>query len=399
MCFHPTSIQIYHTPEPLNIALVERRSALHWPQIHTPITLLIAPPGYGKSCLLQQWQQHSHEQKQSTAFMRLHPSANHLPTLLQALARLLHLSVIPHTLAQLYELLSQAASERNIPAVIFIDNLEALTQRQSAAALETLLTLTHHGTRFAFAGRTNQHLRLAQWQLNQQVTLLQVNDLILTKEEVPEVSSQCLDALEHWPLAVFCYAQQMAQSTQPLAKTLALLEHYFDELLDALYSPTEQRLLMISALEPHFSLESLSQLSAKQQWSHLVNQWQGDNIFLHAADKALSRFAFMPLFRNYLNKRLQQQHPVLAQRLQAKLSQAPQHHDNPTVNFTHQEQQMLAQITQGKTNKDIAAELQISEGTVKWHLHNLYRKMQVTSRAQAILKATEGFGSHYKVAL
>lgn len=52
--------------------------------------------------------------------------------------------------------------------------------------------------------------------------------------------------------------------------------------------------------------------------------------------------------------------------------------------LTQREQEVLRLILSGKTNKAIAAELFISENTVKTHVKNIYYKHDVSSRAQLI---------------
>jgi DNA-binding NarL/FixJ family response regulator len=47
------------------------------------------------------------------------------------------------------------------------------------------------------------------------------------------------------------------------------------------------------------------------------------------------------------------------------------------------EKQVLSLVVQGLPNKAIAAELAMSEGTVKSHLRNIFRKLEVGSRAAA----------------
>ena len=44
---------------------------------------------------------------------------------------------------------------------------------------------------------------------------------------------------------------------------------------------------------------------------------------------------------------------------------------------------MLALVATGKTNREIAAELTVSEHTVRRHLQNIFHKVGVTSRAAA----------------
>ncbi len=53
---------------------------------------------------------------------------------------------------------------------------------------------------------------------------------------------------------------------------------------------------------------------------------------------------------------------------------------NPFDSLTAQERTIMAKISEGKTNKEIAAELFISLSTVKTHINNLYRKLEVSSR-------------------
>ncbi len=64
--------------------------------------------------------------------------------------------------------------------------------------------------------------------------------------------------------------------------------------------------------------------------------------------------------------------------------------DKPTDNpFTEREAQVLALLTRGASNKEIAAALFISDGTVKNHVTAIFGKLGVQDRTQAALKARE----------
>jgi DNA-binding NarL/FixJ family response regulator len=51
------------------------------------------------------------------------------------------------------------------------------------------------------------------------------------------------------------------------------------------------------------------------------------------------------------------------------------------------EQEVICHLAKGRTNKEIASALFISEKTVKTHLSNIFKKLNVTCRLQAILYA------------
>lgn len=55
--------------------------------------------------------------------------------------------------------------------------------------------------------------------------------------------------------------------------------------------------------------------------------------------------------------------------------------------LTARELQVLGGLTEGKSNKEIARDLEISEPTIKLHMKTLYRKLDVANRTQAALAA------------
>lgn len=55
--------------------------------------------------------------------------------------------------------------------------------------------------------------------------------------------------------------------------------------------------------------------------------------------------------------------------------------------FTHRELQILRKISLGASNKVIASELALSNHTIKTHIYNLFKKIRVTNRIQAVIWA------------
>ncbi len=57
--------------------------------------------------------------------------------------------------------------------------------------------------------------------------------------------------------------------------------------------------------------------------------------------------------------------------------------------LTLREQEILHLLVEGNTNKQIAQELYVELPTIKWHISNIYKKLGVRTRVQAILRARE----------
>ena len=67
----------------------------------------------------------------------------------------------------------------------------------------------------------------------------------------------------------------------------------------------------------------------------------------------------------------------------------PRAGNNIVETLTLREQAVLQQIIQGKSNREIAQELYVTVSTVKWYIKQVYGKLGVRSRVQAIIRARE----------
>lgn len=77
--------------------------------------------------------------------------------------------------------------------------------------------------------------------------------------------------------------------------------------------------------------------------------------------------------------------PAIARGLTASLR--AESRDGPDAELTTRELEVLRLLGAGKTNKEIAAELQISERTARTHVSNILGKLELGSRTQAALWA------------
>jgi two-component system alkaline phosphatase synthesis response regulator PhoP len=95
--------------------------------------------------------------------------------------------------------------------------------------------------------------------------------------------------------------------------------------------------------------------------------------------------------------------PNLLARIEALLRRSKWKNENELANRTHvhiasndpinqltvREKEVLALVAKGASNSEIAEKLFVREVTVKTHLNNIFKKLNVTNRTQAVLLAMQ----------
>jgi DNA-binding NarL/FixJ family response regulator len=82
--------------------------------------------------------------------------------------------------------------------------------------------------------------------------------------------------------------------------------------------------------------------------------------------------------------------PVLLRRLLDEYVSRPEPgHISPPPELTEREVEVLRLIGRGRSNSEIAAELYLSEATVKTHVTRIFTKLRLRDRAQAVVLAYE----------
>lgn len=66
----------------------------------------------------------------------------------------------------------------------------------------------------------------------------------------------------------------------------------------------------------------------------------------------------------------------------------PVYKHTPSI-LTRREMQIITFLAMGASNQEIAEQLFVSENTVKTHLHNIFKKIEVKNRVQALIWAKE----------
>ena len=103
---------------------------------------------------------------------------------------------------------------------------------------------------------------------------------------------------------------------------------------------------------------------------------------IHAAIQAAAR-GEAPLTPKAAMELLRQRQPV------GVAGPGPDQAGRPQVDLTDRERQVLGLLASGLANKQIARRLGIAESTVKVHTGNIFRRIGVTDRTSAALRAKE----------
>ena len=83
--------------------------------------------------------------------------------------------------------------------------------------------------------------------------------------------------------------------------------------------------------------------------------------------------------------------PGIAQRVMAKVKALSVPNGESKEPLAPQERRVLALVAEGKTNKEIAGALELSEKTVGNYLSNIFQKLHVTRRSQAAVYFSKRF--------
>ena len=77
----------------------------------------------------------------------------------------------------------------------------------------------------------------------------------------------------------------------------------------------------------------------------------------------------------------------------SQLAEEPSEDKTQKLEFTPREKEILYHLTMGMTNKEISSTTHLAVDTIKTHLRNIFRKMDVKNRAQAINQGIRYFNT------
>lgn len=113
---------------------------------------------------------------------------------------------------------------------------------------------------------------------------------------------------------------------------------------------------------------------------------------IYAIEEVLSGKIYLPLA---LSSRFFE---YFQQSFREEAAKSDSDEENLLSYLTQREEEVLELLTQGVTYKGVASKLFISETTVKTHVNNIFQKLQVNDRTQAVLYAiNNGFLTKHRI--
>jgi DNA-binding NarL/FixJ family response regulator len=126
----------------------------------------------------------------------------------------------------------------------------------------------------------------------------------------------------------------------------------------------------------------------------VLTTYDGDEDIYRALQAGAQGYLLKDMFFEELEEAIRTVHagvrrlsPLVAERLAERMSESE---------LTVRELEVLHEIVNGKSNKEIASALRISEATVKSHINNILGKLGVSDRTQAVTRALQRGIVHLK---
>lgn len=134
-------------------------------------------------------------------------------------------------------------------------------------------------------------------------------------------------------------------------------------------------LILSTFLEEHYIVEGIANGAS----GYMLKDMEGDRMLAAIRDTVLGKFILPSAVAAKLAKKISQ----------TAMQQTAIATDKRLIKLTDRERDIAKLMVKGYSNRDIAAELYISEGTVRNYISNIYSKIGIIDRIQAIVHLRE----------
>jgi LuxR family transcriptional regulator, maltose regulon positive regulatory protein len=295
------------------------------------VTLVSAPPGYGKTTLLAQWHERLRAQGAAVAWLSLDEEDDEPSTLLAYLAASLDgcglalggLSDLLiegqrglSTKAALHAIL-HALDQHPTRVVLCFEDIHRLRSDRAQALLDQFIERMPASVHLLLTARSRPPLRLASLRARGELATLDASELRFTLaeaqsyfgDEAPAAWIRQLHAdSEGWPVALqlarlSLRAAPHAPAPGLVGRSADLADYLAEQVLDGLPDPLRDTLLRTSVLE-RLTGPLVDCMTGRDDGWAMLERLEHANLFLTAIDSERCWFRYHPLFAAYLRERL-----------------------------------------------------------------------------------------------
>lgn len=334
------------------------------------------------------------------------------------------------------------------PLLLVFDDAHVVHDESVFDALRAFVAYQPDNCRIAIASREDLPLRLYAHRQSDRLVELRAAQLRATDGEARTLLAQMGVELEPaaltgvlrktagwWSclkLFAISWKQRLPKERERFLERFRGTDRFIAEfLLESLvsaFSPEISDAASVMAVPDFFNEALYTRLLGRDDYHLFVEQLQRINVLGSRPGEGTARYRFHPLLRDYLRHRVPRARRAELHRTTARWYAENRFHDRASRQlqlaeslerglegppaglqglpvdepraeggqprtaecegrFSRRERELLQALSHGLSNDEIAAQLFISTGTVKWHLNNIYAKLGAKSRTDAVHKA------------
>lgn len=326
-------------------AVIDRSRLLH--DLHVPLTVVFAPPGYGKTTFALQRAQSLGKLIGWVAIDALdNDPARFWLHLAEGLRAVLGQCVIErlqsmfahsgsdgagHAVDILLNALSTAV--QGLPIVLVLDDFHHVTESSILREFNRFLDFLPAGLQLIICSRVQPTLRLSSRRINASVCLISTEELRFTEDEVHALLAQhqltggTLESLQTllrkadgWvaALQLLCIAvrecrDRFRQMLMPDRVALEFRNGIYALLVDEVFnaqSESVRETLTALAILPRFCIDLANEMLETEEAGHVIKTLVDRNLFVSGIDDEDYWFKFHDLFRSVIYERFSRLHPA-----------------------------------------------------------------------------------------
>lgn len=326
------------------------------------------------------------------------------------------------------------------PLTLVLDDFHKIDHKETLKSFNLFLDHLPSAIRIAITSRQQPPLNLSRRRANHQLKELNHHDLTLDEREGEaflndtmkldlsrDEANKIISTTEGWVAGLQLVGLTLQKNTQNIDELLqvespkhgVLIGDISDYLFDEVFSlqpQSVQNFLIKTAYPSQFCAALANYLQNDQASYSMIKQIDQSNLFLVPLDNHQTWFRYHDSFRQFLLQRFAElgdkEQDEIHQKAKSWLDDGgyvditlgqiasnaaglnaeenskiePNHLAFDIEPLTKREQQVMACLKEGYSNKEIAEALHISLNTLKVHIRNLYGKIGVENRSQALVK-------------